>query len=197
MPVIFYISKNLNPTKKKYNTTKTEFLVVVYAINKFIHYITYYKIFVNTNHVAVRYLMNKDVVGGLIIHGYYYYNIDITIVDKPGKDIVVADFLSRMVLQGKDKLVKDTFLHEYLFGISIESPWFANIANYFVTRNIPSHFNFIYKKKILIKESCRFKWIDGMIFTLSLSCVEKICRKLMFLMFLGLVMIDSMEDIIP
>ena len=41
-----------------------ELLVVVYALNKFRHYITGYPIFVHTNHAAIKYLMKKPTIIG-------------------------------------------------------------------------------------------------------------------------------------
>ena len=37
---IYFISKNLTPAEWNYKVTEKEFLAVVYAINKFHHYIT-------------------------------------------------------------------------------------------------------------------------------------------------------------
>lgn len=42
-------------------------LAVVYAINKFKHYITSYLVFFHTDHTIIRYLMNKLVVGGRLV----------------------------------------------------------------------------------------------------------------------------------
>lgn len=62
--VIYNISKNLIPEERNYTTTKEEFLTIVYAINEFRHYITRYKNFVHIDHAAIRYLMNKSIIGG-------------------------------------------------------------------------------------------------------------------------------------
>jgi hypothetical protein len=58
---IYFISKNMSPAELNYTVTENEFLVVIYAINKFRHYITGYSTFVHTNHLAIKYLMNKYV----------------------------------------------------------------------------------------------------------------------------------------
>ena len=42
---IYFIIKNLTPAELNYTVTEKEFLVVVYSINKFRHYITGYKAF--------------------------------------------------------------------------------------------------------------------------------------------------------
>jgi hypothetical protein len=58
---VYYVSKNLAPTELNYTLTEKEFLVVIYAINKFRHYITKYPTFVHTDHETIRYLMNKPI----------------------------------------------------------------------------------------------------------------------------------------
>ena len=63
---IYFISKNLTPTELNYTATKKEFLVVIYAINKFRHYITGYPVFLYTNHSAIKYLANKPITNGRV-----------------------------------------------------------------------------------------------------------------------------------
>ena len=56
---IYYISKSLHGPELNYTVTEKELLAVVYALNKFRHYITRYPIFVYTNHATIKYLMKK------------------------------------------------------------------------------------------------------------------------------------------
>jgi hypothetical protein len=56
---IYFISKNLVGAELNYIVTEKELLAVVHALNKFRHYVTGYKVFVHTDHVSIRYLMNK------------------------------------------------------------------------------------------------------------------------------------------
>lgn len=98
---------------------------------------------------------------------------DITIVDKPGKDNVVADFLSRIVLKGNQEPVDITFLDEHLFAISIHPPWFSDLANYLVIGKYPNYFNPKQKKR-LIHESSRFQWINNLLFKM---CPDHVLRR--------------------
>jgi len=92
---IYYISKNLTPAKKNYTVMEKEFLVVVYAINKFRHYITGYFVFIHTDHSAIFYLMNKSIINGRVTRWFLLLQeFDISIIDKPGRENVVVDFLS-------------------------------------------------------------------------------------------------------
>ena len=51
--VIYYISKNLTPAELNYTVTEKEFMAVIYAINKFRHYITGYQVFLYRDHSAL------------------------------------------------------------------------------------------------------------------------------------------------
>ena len=59
---IYFISKNLSKAELNYIVTEKELLAIVHSLNKFRHYITGYQTFVHTNHVAIKYLMNKPYV---------------------------------------------------------------------------------------------------------------------------------------
>jgi len=63
---IYYISKNLSPTELNYTVTEKEFLAVIHAINKFMHYITGYLVILYTDHSTIKYLANKPITNGRI-----------------------------------------------------------------------------------------------------------------------------------
>ena len=136
--------------------TEKEFLVVVHAINKFRHYITGYPTFVHTNHFAIRYLMNKSITPGRITRWLLLLQeFDITIVDKPGKDNVVVDFLSRLNTNCENLPVEDKFPDEHIFEISNLTPWYADIANYLVAGKFPYHLS-PRARRMIIQRSARY-----------------------------------------
>ena len=63
--------------------------------------------------------MNKTDVNARIIKWFLLlWQFDLTIVDKLGKENVVADFLSRMnLLTGEEGMVDDQLPDEHLFAI--------------------------------------------------------------------------------
>jgi hypothetical protein len=94
--------------------TEKEFLAVVYAINKFWHYITRYPMFVHINHSSIHYLMNKPITNGRVTRWLLLLQeFDITIIDKPGRENVVVNFLSRLTNDGDAIPVKDDFPDEH------------------------------------------------------------------------------------
>jgi len=63
---IYFISKNMTPIELNYTVTENEFLAVIYAINKFRHYITGYPTFVHIDHSTIKYLMNNSVTNARV-----------------------------------------------------------------------------------------------------------------------------------
>ena len=57
--VIHYASKTLESAQRNYATNEKDFLAVVFACDKFRYYIVDSKVIVHTDHVAIKYLMEK------------------------------------------------------------------------------------------------------------------------------------------
>eukprot|EP00253_Pinus_taeda_P014627 PITA_14627 len=159
-----------------YTVTEKEFLAIVHSLNRFRHYITGYQKFVHTDHIAIRYLMNKPDVNAHIIRWLLLLQqFDLTIVDKSGKENVVVDFLSRLDLPaGEEGTVDDQMTDEHLFAISVLSPWFADIANYLVSAQFPPHLSSKEKSRI-VRKSAPFTWIGGNLFKLNPDQILRHC----------------------
>ena len=97
------------------------------------------------------------------------------IVDKPGKENVVTDFLSRLTFPASEEgMVDDQLPDKHLFAISILSPWVSDIENYLVFAQFPQNLSFKEKSKIVSK-SASFTWIKGNLFKLELNNILRIC----------------------
>eukprot|EP00253_Pinus_taeda_P030063 PITA_30063 len=100
---------------------------------------------------------------------------DLTIVEKSGKENVVADFLSRVNLTGgEEETVDDQMPDEHLFTISVLSPWFSDIANYLVSAQFPPHLSSKEKSRI-VRKSASFTWIRGNLFKLGPDQILRRC----------------------
>ena len=113
--VIYYASKTLDSTQSNYTTTEKEFLVVVFALDKFRSYIVGAPIIIFTDHAALKYLLSKqDTKPHLIRWILLCQEFNLTIKNKKGVKHVVADHLSHLVLEtGYDGLpIGDTFPNE-------------------------------------------------------------------------------------
>ena len=118
-------------------------LVVIFAFNKFRSYLLESKVVVYTDHVALRYLMNKrDSKPRLIRWVLLLQEFDIEIKDKKGSENVIADHLSRLELDSEEEEpIKEMFPNEILLAIThFNSPWFADIANFISTGEFPKMF---------------------------------------------------------
>ena len=74
---------------------------------------------------------------------------DITIIDRPRKENVVADFFSHFTNSDDNLPIEDSFLDEHLFAVSAHSPWYADVANYLAARKLSAHFSKREKRKII------------------------------------------------
>eukprot|EP00253_Pinus_taeda_P035854 PITA_35854 len=100
---------------------------------------------------------------------------DLTIVDKPGKENVVANFLFRLDLPaGEEGTVDDQMPDEHLFALSVLSPYFADIANYLVSAQFPRHLSSKEKSRI-VQKSAPFTWIGGNLFKLGPNQILRRC----------------------
>eukprot|EP00253_Pinus_taeda_P021386 PITA_21386 len=172
---IYYTSKNLTPTELNYTVTEKEFLAVVHAINKFRHYITGYENFVHTDHSAIRYLMKKPITNGRVTRWLLLLQeFNITVLDRPGKQNTVADFLSRIQNTKEDSPIEDKFPDEYLFAVTTKTPWYADIDNYLVTGKPPPHL-FPGEKGKIVQESSKYSWISNELFKTGPNCVIRRC----------------------
>jgi len=105
--------------------------------------------------------MNKPITNGIVTRWLLLLQeFNIIVLDTPGKQNTVADFLSRIQNVKDDTLVEDKFPDEYLFAVTTQIPWFANIANYLVTGKFPSHL-FPRNKIKIIQISARYSWITN------------------------------------
>ena len=84
--------------------------------------------------------MNKPITNGRVTRWLLLLQeFNITMLDRPGKQNTVVDFLSRIQNIKEDSPVEDKFSDEYLFEATTKNPWFADMANYLVTGKLPPH----------------------------------------------------------
>ena len=107
-----------------YTVTEKEFLAVRHVVNKFRHYITVYPVVLYTDHSTLKYLANIPITNGIVTRWLILLQeLDITIKDRPGKENLVANFLSRMPKPVDVVAVKDQFPDEHLFAVTAKTPW--------------------------------------------------------------------------
>ncbi|RVW41835.1 Retrovirus-related Pol polyprotein from transposon 17.6 [Vitis vinifera] len=173
--VIYYASKSLNDAQRNYTTTEKKLLVMVYALDKFRAYLIGSFIVVFMDHSALKYLLTKqDAKARLIRWILLLQEFNLQIRDKKGVVNVVADHLSRLnIAHDTHGLpINDDFPEESLMLVE-EVPWFAYIANYLVTGEIPSEWSSQDKKNFFAKVHAYY-WEEPFLFK---YCADQIIRK--------------------
>ncbi|KAM2179025.1 hypothetical protein ACFX1R_034045 [Malus domestica] len=172
--VIYYASCTLNDAQLNYSTTEKELLAVVFALDKFRSYLIDTKVIVFTDHAALKYLFTKkEAKPRLIRWMLLLQEFDIEIKDKKGSDNVVADHLSRLVREEEDLPIFETFPDEQLLFVQVSAPWYADLVNYLVTKQVPSTLNKFQRDKL--KKDARFYvWDDPYLWK---YCSDQVIRR--------------------
>ena len=94
---IAYASRKLSFVEQNYTTTKREGLEMVYALQKFKHYLLGGHFNMFTDHSGLKYLVKKSVLGRRICRWFLLFQeFDFEIVVKPGLLNASLDHLSRV-----------------------------------------------------------------------------------------------------
>ena len=92
------------------------------------------------DHSAIIFLMNKPITNGRVTQWLLLLQeFNITIIDRPGRENLVAYFLSHIQHDGGAKPIDDTFPDEHLSTVSVQNQSFADSVNYLETGKLPNH----------------------------------------------------------
>jgi hypothetical protein len=81
---------------------KKEFIAIVHPINKFKHCIIGYEVFIHTDHHSIQYVMYKTITNGKVTKWLLLLQeFNITILDKRGKEYLVAYFVLELTMRVK------------------------------------------------------------------------------------------------
>ena len=113
------------------------------------------KVTIHTDHAVIKYLMEKkDAKPRLIRWVLFLHEFDLHIIDRKGAENPVAVNLSRMDNISHDPIpVNDSFPDEQLVVVKVTSydaPWYADYANFIVSKFLPPSFTYQQKKEILL-----------------------------------------------
>ncbi|KAM1077548.1 hypothetical protein PS2_024597 [Malus domestica] len=172
--VIYYASRTLNDAQLNYSTTEKELLAVVFALDKFRSYLIGTKVIVFTDHAALKYLFTKkEAKPRLIRWMLLLQEFDIEIRDKKGCENVVADHLSRLVREEESLPISETFPDEQLLSIEVSTPWYADLVNFLVSKQVPNTLSKVQRDKL--KHDARFYvWDDPYLWK---YCPDQIVRR--------------------
>jgi hypothetical protein len=139
--LLAFASRKLSTTEIDYTTTRREALVMVYALQNFCHYLLggHFKMFID--HFALKYLVNKSVLGGRICRWLLLFQeYDFEIIVKPRRMNKGPYHLSRLEHGEEPTRLEDTLSDAQLLAIRKIDDHFADIVQFLSTGMAPSQY---------------------------------------------------------
>ena len=163
----YYARKTFNEAQENYTTIENEMLAMVFAFEKFRPYILGSHVIIDTDHAAIKYLMEKmEAKPRLIRWVLLLQEFDLEIKDKKGSDNVITDHLSileKTAEKEKGTEIVENFPDEQMFLLSVQTLWYADIVNYLACGVVPPYFSYQQRRKL--RTDCRFCiWDDPLLF---------------------------------
>ena len=129
-PIAFMRNK-LYKAENNYSTTKCEGLDMVYMLQKFRHYLLGRYLKMYTYHFALKYLVNKPVLGGrickwLLLFQEYYFEV----IVKLGRLNAGLDHLSHIETREEPTTLEEGIPDAWLFMVHIMDNHFADIIHF-------------------------------------------------------------------
>jgi hypothetical protein len=146
---------------------------MVYALQKFRHYLLgkHFKMF--TYHSTLKYLVNKPVLGGRICRWLLLFQeFDFEVIVKPGKLNAGLDHLSRVTNGEAPMNLEDNFLDAQLFSVQIVDDYFTEIIQYLSTGTALQKHTTVQKKNLVV-HTADYQLIVGHLYKMG---VENILR---------------------
>jgi hypothetical protein len=118
-----------------------EGLAMVYALHNFRHYLLgkHFKMF--TDHLPLKYLVNKPLLGGRICRWLLLFQeFEFKVIVKPGKLNAGPDHLSRVTNGEEPMNLEYNFLDAQLFSVHIADDYFTEIIQCLSTGTAPQEY---------------------------------------------------------
>jgi hypothetical protein len=126
---------------------------MVYALQKFIHYLLggCFKLF--TDNSTLKYMVNKLVLEGKVcIWLFFFQEFSFEVIFKPGKSNVSPDHLSQLEL-GESGRVVDDHIHANLFIIQSIHNYLTDITLFLTTITMPEGYFVTQKRHLVVRTS--------------------------------------------
>jgi hypothetical protein len=126
---IEFSNRNLSTAERNYTMTKREGLAMVYALQKFRHYLLGWNFKMFIDHFALKYLVNKPLLGGRICRWILLFQeYDFEIVVKPMRMNKGHDHLSKLEQGEEPTILEDKLRDAQLLAIRKFDDHFAKIV---------------------------------------------------------------------
>jgi hypothetical protein len=148
---------------------------MVYALQKFRHYLLgkHFKMF--TDHSALKYLVNKPVLGGRICRWLLLFQeFDFDVIVKPRKLNTGLDHLSRVTNGEEPTNLEENFPDAQLFSVQIVDEYFVDIIELLSTGVAPKEFSTMQKKNLVVRVA-DYQLIAGHLYKLGVDNILRRC----------------------
>jgi len=173
-PIVFP-SRKVCTSENNYTTIEWEGLAMVYALQKFRHYLlgSHFKMY--TNHSSLKYLVKKPSLGGIICRWLLLFQeYDFEVIVKPGKMNAGLDHLS-CILTGEDVgNLNDNFPDAKLLTVMMVDDYFVDIVEFLNTGMDPSKMTIVQKKQLVVKV-VDYQLIAGNLYKLGVDGILRNC----------------------
>ena len=120
-----------------------------------------------TNHSALKYLVNKPVLGGNICRWLFLFQeFDFEIIVKLGRMGVEPNHLSQLETREEPTNLDDNLTDAQLVSIKIVDEYYKDIIHFFTTGRALDGYNIVQKKKLVVKSEY-FQLIFGQLYKMG------------------------------
>jgi len=148
---IAFASRKLSKVENNYSTTEREGLAMVYALQKFKHYLLgrHFKMYIN--HSTLKYLVNKPILGGKICKWLLLFQeYDFEVILKPGRLNVGLDHLSHIEIGEEPTNLEKGLLDTQISAVCIIDSHFEDIIHFLVMGTTPKVYTSQQKKELTV-----------------------------------------------
>ena len=131
-------------------TTEREGMEMVYALQKFLHYLLGDHFNMFTKHSTLKYLVNKPVLGGKICHWILLFEeFDFEIIVNPSHLNAIPDHLSRIEIGEEPTNIEDGLPDAQLLRVEMIDDYYKQIIQFLAMRTTPEKITTSQKKQLV------------------------------------------------
>jgi hypothetical protein len=165
----------LSTAEINYTTIEREGLAMVYALQKFRHYLLGGNFNMFTDHSTLKYLVNKLVLEGILCKWLLLFQeYDFEILVKLGRMNKGLDHLSRLEHGEEPTSLEDTLPDAQLLAIKKVDDHFTEIVWFLSTRMEPPKYT-VTKKKQLVVHAANFSLLVGQLYKMGPNDMLRRC----------------------
>ena len=167
----------LTDAEKNYSVTERECLGIIFALQKFRHYLLGNYVIIHVDHQALTFLVNKDMPRGriarwiLLLQEFHY-----SVIHKPGREHAIADYLSKLDTGDPPVGIEDELPDAALFQIetNFSDNWYEQMLNYLQDGIFPEGMDKDHRRRLALR-SRPYSVIAGFLYKRGIDGIVRRC----------------------